>query len=222
MKKLLSILLLLIILHVDAFSQNKWEFGIKVAANQLTSKLLEFTDPFPFYEKEFGNNSQQFYGNTLFFVGYNLGAFSSFNIEKTGRIKLISEIYFNTKGYTQKALGGSTEFKISKIYLDIPISIKLQPFYKAGVFLEPGIYQAFNLSGKTDFPSTNANSSEFEKRRARANVRETNLFGFKIGAGYEFKKFDVSVAFQSDKQYDYVQLGLRINAFDLFKKKEQE
>jgi hypothetical protein len=205
MQKYLLILCFLTVTHINGFSQSKWEFGAKISANQLTTKLLEFTDPFPFYEKDFGNNAQQFYGTTLFFVGYNIGAFTNYNILENGRIKLTSEIILNTKGYVQKALGDSPEFKISKIYLDIPISIKLQPFYKAGVFLEPGIYQAFNLSGKTNFPATNANSSEFEKRRARANARETNLFGFKIGAGYEFKKFDVLVAFQSDKQYDYVQ-----------------
>ena len=218
MKKHLSILFFLIIFHFDGFSQRKWEFGVKVAANQLTTKLYEFTDPFPLYDKDFGENSRQFYGNNLFFVGYNIGAFLNFNILKNGRVKLTSEILLNTRGYVQKALGDSPEFKISKIYIDIPISLKLQPFYNAGLFLEPGIYQAFNLTGKTKFPATNANSSEFEKRRARANARETNLFGFKIGAGYEFKKFDLSVSFQSDKQYDYVQLGLRVKLPKLFNK----
>lgn len=208
MKKYLSVLFFLIILYLDGFSQKKWEFGVKVAAQHMTTKLYEFTDPFPLYDKDFGEDSRQFYGSTLFFVGYNIGAFTNYNILENGRVKLTSEIILNTKGYVQKALGDSPEFKISKIYLEIPISIKLQPFYNAGVFLEPGIYQAFNLSGKTNFPDIDTNSSEFEKRRARANARETNLFGFKIGAGYEFKKLDVRVAFQSDKQYDYVQLGL--------------
>lgn len=222
MKKYLSILFFLVISSINGFSQNKWEFGAKVAAQHMTTKLYEFTDPFPIYDKDFGEDFRQFYGSTLFFIGYKIGAFANYNILENGRVKLTSEIILNTKGYVQKALGDSQEFEIKKIYLDIPISLKIQPFYKAGVFLEPGIYQAFNLSGKTNFPVINANSSDFELRRSRANLRETNLFGFKIGAGYEFKKIDVSVAFQSDKQYDYVQLGLRVNALDLFKKKEQE
>lgn len=218
MKRLILFIAFLILFQVNLYSQSKWEFGIKVAANQLTTKLYEFTDPFPFYEKDFGESRQQFYGTTLFFVGYNLGVFTNYNVLKNGRVKLTSAINLNTKGYTQKGLGDAPEFKISKFYFDIPISLRLQPFYRSGVFLEPGIYQAFILSAKTKFPVTNANSSEFEKRRSRANARETNLFGFKIGAGYEFKKFDVSIAFQSDKQYDYVQLALRLKLPDLFKK----
>jgi hypothetical protein len=211
MKKHLSILFFLIIFHFDGFSQRKWEFGVKVAANQLTTKLYEFMDPFPYYERNLsdGSAASKVYGTNPYTISYCFGVVINHNLFKSKRVMLNSGLEINNKTYKQRD-NNFNSFKVNNTYLDVPLSLKLQPFYNAGLFLEPGIYQAFNLSGKTKFPAINANSSEFEKRRARANARETNLFGFKIGAGYEFKKIDVSVAFQSDKQYDYVQLGLRV------------
>lgn len=212
MQKYLSILFFFVISNFYSFSQSKWEYGVKVAANHMATKLYEFFDPFPYYDKDLNNPdfpSPTIYGTNPSSIGFNLGGFLNYKLLKNNRIKLTFGFDINNKTYKQRD-NNSNEFKINKVYLDIPLSIKLQPFYKAGVFLEPGIYQAFNLSGKTNFPDLNANSNEFEKRRSRGNTRETNLFGFNIGAGYEFKKFDVSAAFQSDKQYDYMQLGLRV------------
>jgi opacity protein-like surface antigen len=216
MKKSIILIICIFTFYRNAFTQTKWEYGIKITAYQCDSKLYEFTDPFPFYKKDFGDNFQQFYGSTIYTVGYNLGFFINYPILKNGRIKLNSEINLNTRGYNQQD-NSFNENKIHKTYLDLPINIKFQPFYKAGVFVETGIYKAFILSNKTKFPATNANSSEFEKRRSRANTREINLFGFNVGVGYEFKKFDVAVNYRVDKQYEYIGLGFRFKLPELFK-----
>lgn len=211
MKKAIIPIICIFTLYMNASAQSKFTFGLKGGAQYVDPKLYEFFDPFPYYKNKLSDETApppKIFGTTFYFLGYSVGAFVNYNLLKNGRIKLNSELNLNTRGYIQRN-NDFKEFKITNTYLDIPLNIKIQPFYKAGVFVETGIYQAFILSNKTSFPSTNANSSEFEKRRSRANTREVNLFGFNVGAGYEFKKFDVSANYLTDKQYSYIKLGAR-------------
>ncbi len=191
-------------------AQSKFTFGLKGGAQYVDPKLYEFNDPFPFYK--YDQITTSLYGETGAISGAILGVFCQYPLLKSKRLIANIDVVFNRKGYyqqdaTKNAL--QSRFFIKKNYLDIPLSILIQPFKKSGFFIEPGINQAFLLSKKTYFPPTNNTSSEFEKRRERALLRETNLTGFRIGAGWDFKRFDLAGYYQTDKQYEYIQGALR-------------
>lgn len=192
-------------------AQNKFSYGIKTGVQFTDAKLYEFRDPFPFYK--YDNITTAMYGGTeateALFIGLNF----DYSIIKSKRIKLSGEIIYNRKGYDQvdylaQGLPTFPAYRIQKSYLDIPLGLKIMPFKKSGFYISPSINNAFIISQKTSFPAVNNNSTEFEKRRARGNTREINLTGFRIGAGWEFKKLNASFFYMSDKQYEYVQFGM--------------
>ncbi|TKC01070.1 porin family protein [Pedobacter cryophilus] len=200
-----------IIISNHLAAQSKFTYGLKTGIQFSDAKLYEFRDPFPFYK--YDNIVTAMYGGTeateALFIGLNF----DYALIKSNRIKLSGEIIYNRKGYEQvDILEQSTpefpKYRILKSYIDIPLGLKIMPFKNSGFYISPSINNAFIISEKTVFPIVNNNSSEFEQRRARANTREINLTGFRIGTGWEFKKLNASVFYMTDKHYEYVQLGL--------------
>lgn len=206
-----------ILLSKNIFAQEKITYGFKLGVHNNAPRLLEFTDPFPFYDGDnvTFDNGYRVYGNTLEVYSYHVGVFAQYTLLKEkeyDRIKLNGEFIINRRGYRQKASNIRDNFAVYRImntYLDIPLTIVGQPFRHSGLFFETGLVAGFILSKKTEFPATDANSTVFEVRRSRGNTREVNLSAFRIGAGHEFKHLDFGVYYQTDKQYKTVELSLR-------------
>jgi hypothetical protein len=196
---------------LTVISQNKVDFGIKAGLQISNPRLYEFAQNYPYYRNRDDGTFTQFYGSTLDVLGYNIGAFAVYPLTKSNKIKIVGEVYWDIKGYKQLALQNAQEFTVYKNYLEFPLILQAEPFKNCGLFLETGIYQSLLLSNQTEFPATNNNSTEFEKRRSLALNREINLAGFIIGAGYKFKKLSINVDYKIDQQYDYVQTGIRYN-----------
>jgi hypothetical protein len=205
------VLLNLLIIYCSANSQTKFSYGIKTGLNNCSPNLQEFAKDFPTYRNDPG--SKTFYGSTLDVLGLSFGTFTKYDLVNSKRIVLIGEISFDVKGYKQKELNTIATTTYKKTHLDLPLLIKVEPFQNFGLYLETGIYYSIILSNKTDFEATNANSSDFEKRRALALTRETNLSGVIIGLGYSIKEADLGFSYKHDKQYDYVQLTYRHQLF---------
>jgi len=210
MKNIIYTFLICLIANVSVHAQSKFSFGLKGGAQYVEPKLLELRDPFPFYK--YDNNITEMYGSTLGISATILGFYTQYSLVKSNRIRVNLEAVYNRKGYGQQDLTKNTRqsvITIKKNYLDIPLSFMVNPFKNSGFFIEPGINQAFLLSKKTQFPETNSSSSEFEKRRSRGLLRETNLTGFRVGAGWDYKLFNLAAYYQTDKQYEYVQAAIR-------------
>ena len=223
MKKILLVFLFFLAFNLNSFAQSKLILGIKAGAQYVDPKLYEFDDPYPFYK--YDQTTTQFYGSTSAVSGAIIGVYANYPLVKTGRISVNIEINFNRKGYAQEDIIKNFNYSpqpyliVKKNYLDVPITFKLMLFRNSGLFIETGLNNAFLLSKKTKFPNVDNTSTEFEKRRSRALLRETNLTGFKIGAGWNFRNFDLSGNYQTDKQYEYIQFGFRCPLKTLFGKK---
>jgi hypothetical protein len=210
MKKTFFSFLATLFIFTSIHAQSKFNFGLKGGSQYVDPKLYEFRDPFPFYK--YDDNITVMYGSTSAISGVVLGIYSQYTLVKSKRIKVNLEAVFNRKGYSQQDLTGGKIgplLIIKKNYLDIPLSLIVSPFKNSGFFIEPGVNQAFLLSQKTNFPDLTNSSNEFEKRRSRALLRETNLTGFRVGAGWDYKLFNIAAYYQTDKQYEYIQLGIR-------------
>jgi hypothetical protein len=210
MKKIIYLFLLCFTSITTIHAQSKFIFGLKGGSQYVDPKLYEFRDPFPFYK--YDNNITTIFGSTASVSGAIFGVYGQYPLIKSKRIKINLEAVFNRKGYSQQDLTGGQIgplLIIKKNYLDIPLSLIVNPFKNSGFFIEPGINQAFLLSQKTNFPDLTNSSNEFEKRRSRALLRETNLTGFRVGAGWDYKLFNIAAYYQTDKQYEYIQLGIR-------------
>lgn len=214
MKNIIYTFLICLFANVTVYAQSKFSFGLKGGAQYAEPKLLELRDPFPYYKYsgENRNNVAAMYGSTFAISAAVLGLYTQYSLVKSNRIRVNLEVLYNRKGYGQQDLTQNTRqsvITIKKNYLDIPLSFMVNPFKNSGFFIEPGINQAFLLSKKTQFPETNSSSSEFEKRRSRGLLRETNLTGFRVGAGWDYKLFNLAAYYQTDKQYEYVQAAIR-------------
>jgi hypothetical protein len=211
MKSIFVILLNLFVIYGSSYTQTKFSYGVKAGLNNCSPNLQEFEKDFPTYRNDPGTKT--LYGTTLDVLGLSFGAFTKYNLINSERIAFIGEVNIDVKGYKQKALNTFTATTYKKTHLDLPLLIKVEPFQNFGLYLETGIYYSFILSNKTEFPAVNANSSEFEKRRALALTRETNLSGVILGLGYSIKDTDLGISYKHDKQYDYVQLTFRYQIF---------
>lgn len=172
----ISMILAAVLIAVAGYSQTSdsresLKFGIKVGGN--LSNI---------YDEEGKDFIAE---NKIGFVG---GAFIAIPLGKF--IGIQPEVMYSEKGFkaTGKTLLGSYDFKRTLSYLDIPIQFQLKPIKEVTILVGPQF--SYLLRTKNDF---NGNTSTTEQDDINADNYKKNIFGFVIGADFNFDPLVIGV-----------------------------
>ena len=100
------------------------------------------------------------------------------------------EVMYSEKGFkaTGKTLLGNYDFSRTLTYLDIPLQLQLKPIEEVTILVGPQF--SYLLKTKNDF---NGNTSTTEQDDINADNYKKNIFGFVIGADFNFYPIVVGV-----------------------------